>query len=125
MEDSWHKLALYENRVVTAKAKSIGNEEYEVTLTVKANKRYADEKGAETDANNMNDYIDIGVFAPDKVEANGKKLTVPLYLKKHKLTAGDHTITIKVKGKPEKAGIDPYNKLIDRVPEDNRKEVEL
>jgi ABC-2 type transport system permease protein len=125
MQDSWHKLALYENRVVSAKAKSVGNDEYEVTLTLKANKRYADEKGAETDADNMNDYIDIGVFAPDKEEDNGKKLTVPLYLQKHRLTAGDHTITVKVKGKPEKAGIDPYNKLIDRVPEDNRKEVEF
>ena len=27
--------------------------------------------------------------------------------------------TVRVKGKPVKAGIDPYNKLIDRVPDDN------
>ncbi|MBN8677918.1 MAG: hypothetical protein J0M29_06810 [Chitinophagales bacterium] len=125
MEDSWLKLTLYENRVVQAKAQKLSDEEYEVTLKVKAKKWYADEKGVETEADNMNDYVDIGIFAPDKVEDSGKKLTVPLYLKKHQLKAGEHTITIRVKGKPEKAGIDPYNKLIDRVPEDNRIDVEL
>ena len=35
------------------------------------------------------------------------------------------TITIHVKGEPIKAGTDPYNKLIDRNPEDNTGDVEL
>jgi hypothetical protein len=124
LEDSWHKIALYENRVLSAKAKSLGNDLYEVSLNVKARKMYSDEKGNETEAINTNDYIDIGVFAEDEVAKDGKKQTKPLYLKKHRLTNGDHTILVQVKGKPVRAGIDPYNKLIDRVPEDNRKEVE-
>lgn len=123
MEDSWHKLVLYENRIVSAKSKKTGENEYEVTLKIKTRKLNADEKGNETDAPEMNDYIDIGVFSEDKVEDNGKKLTQPLYLKKHRLTAGEHTLVIKVQGKPVRAGVDPYNKLIDRVPEDNRLEV--
>ena len=102
----------------------MGDNEYEVTLKVKARKMYADEKGYEAEAPNTNDYIDIGIFTDDKVEASGKKLTQPLYLKKHRLTNGEHTIVLTVKGKPVRAGIDPYNKLIDRVPEDNKKEVE-
>ncbi|MDX2135182.1 MAG: M1 family aminopeptidase [Saprospiraceae bacterium] len=124
LEDSWMKIALYENRILSAKAKDLGNNRYEVTLKVKARKMYADEKGNEEETPNTNDYIDIGVFAEEKVEADGKKLTQPLYLKKHRLTNGEHTIVLQVEGKPVKAGIDPYNKLIDRVPEDNRVAVE-
>ncbi len=124
MEDSWKKLALYENRVISAKATPLSNNEFEVTLKVKARKMYADEKGNETEAATTNDYIDIGVFTDDEVTKEGKKLTKPLYLQKHRLTNGEHTIVVKVKGKPVKAGIDPYNKLIDRVPEDNRIDVD-
>ncbi len=124
LEDTWHKITLYENRILSAKSKKTGENQYEVTLKVKARKMYADEKGNEAEAPNTNDYIDIGIFTDDKVEAGGKKLTQPLYLKKHRLTNGEHTIVLTVKGKPVRAGIDPYNKLIDRVPEDNKKEVE-
>ena len=69
----------------------------------------------------MNDYIDIGIFGADTQTSNDQNRVNPLYFKKHKLTAGQHTFTIIVKGKPERAGIDPYNKLIDRVPRDNIK----
>jgi hypothetical protein len=125
LEDSWLKIALYENRILSAKSKDLGNNRYEVTLQVKARKMYADEKGNEAESADTNDYIDIGVFAAEKVEADGKKLTQPLYLQKHRLTNGEHTIVLTVEGKPVKAGIDPYNKLIDRIPEDNRVEVEV
>jgi ABC-2 type transport system permease protein len=53
------------------------------------------------------------------------KQKVPLYLKKHKLTPGKHTIELTVKGKPLKGGIDPYNKLIDRMSDDNVTKVEV
>ena len=124
LDDTWNKITLYENRVLSAKSEKLDGDRYRVTLQVRARKMYADEKGNEAEAPNTNDYIDIGVFAADKVDDNGKKWTQPLYLKKHKLTNGDHTIVVTVQGKPVRAGIDPYNKLIDRVPEDNRKEVE-
>ncbi len=124
MEDSWKKIALYENRTLSAKSKSLNNDEFEVTLKVKARKMYADEKGNEAEATTTNDYIDIGVFTDEEVTKDGKKLTKPLYLQKHRLTNGEHTIVVKVKGKPVKAGIDPYNKLIDRIPEDNRIDIE-
>jgi len=125
LEDSWLKIALYENRILSAKAQKTGENQYEVTIQVKARKMYADEKGVETEAPGMNDYIDIGIFTDDKVEGNGKKLTQTLYLQKHRLTNGEHSIKVTVTGKPVRAGIDPYNKLIDRVPEDNRMEVDM
>lgn len=124
MEDSWKKLALYENRILSAKSKPLSNGVFEITLKVKVRKMYADEKGNETEATTTNDYIDIGIFTDDEVSKEGKKSTKPLYLRKHRFTTGEHTVVVQVKGNPIRAGIDPYNKLIDRVPEDNRKDVE-
>lgn len=125
LEDSWLKIALYENRILKATATKLKGDEYEVTLTVKARKMYADEKGNEAEAPSTNDYIDIGIFAEEKVEKNGRKLTQPLYLKKHRFKNGEYTLQFKVKGKPVKAGIDPYNQLIDRIPEDNKIDVDI
>ncbi len=125
LEDSWLKIILYENRILEASAKSLGKDNWEVTLQVRARKLVADEKGNESEAKDMNDYIDIGIFAEELVAADGKKTVKPIYLKKHRLTNGDHTLTFQVKGKPIKAGIDPYNKLIDRIPDDNIIVVEL
>lgn len=125
LEDSWKKITLYENRALRASARSTGKDEYDVTLTISSAKVYADSVGNEKPASVMNDYIDIGVFAAKSKDKQGHSKTNPLYLQKHRLTAGEHTIKIHVKGKPEKAGIDPYNKLIDRVSDDNTIDVDL
>ena len=61
----------------------------------------------------LNDYIDIGVFTGKKDEEK------PLYLKKERLTQATQTFEIIVDQMPTRAGIDPYNKLIDRIPDDN------
>ncbi len=118
LTDTWQKITLYENKLITATAKAAGKDEYEVTLKVSARKLYADSTGKEFVAP-MNDYIDIGIFAEESRNKEGRKQINPIYLKKYKLQPGTKTFTIHVKGKPVKAGIDPYNKLIDRIPDDN------
>ena len=120
--DSWEKIALYDNKVIEALSTSTGkNDEYKVHIKVSAGKTYTDSSGNDKPAPQMNDYIDIGVFAPDSKNKEGRTQTNPLYLKKHKLTAGQHTIDIIVKGKPVRVGIDPYGKLMDGILEDNVK----
>lgn len=121
--DTWKKITLYDNRATSAKAVSVGKDLYDVTIQVNTNKFYADSAGKET-VTKMNDYIDIGVFAAESVDKNGRKKVNPLFLQKYKMLPGKKTITIRVKGKPVKAGIDPYNKLIDRIPDDNTVDVE-
>lgn len=118
LEDTWKKITLYENRLISAKAKEAGNGLYDVTLNFTSRKMYADSAGKETPAA-MDDYIDIGIFAEETRDKAGRKQVNPVYLQKHKLKPGDHTLTIRVSGKPVKAGIDPYHKLIDRIPDDN------
>ncbi|HEY6082938.1 MAG TPA: hypothetical protein VIU45_05730, partial [Chitinophagaceae bacterium] len=123
LTDTWQKITFYDNKIVDAKAAPTGkNNEYKVTLTVKAAKVWIDDKGDDLPAKNMDDYIDIGVFAANSNNKEGRSQVNPLYLKKYKLTAGKHIITVIVKGKPVSAGIDPYNKLIDRIPDDNMKQ---
>jgi ABC-2 type transport system permease protein len=65
----------------------------------------------------MHDLIDIGVLVgPHDAEK-------PLYLKKEWISDGRQTFTIVVDQMPTRAGIDPYNKLIDRNEDDNEIDV--
>jgi ABC-2 type transport system permease protein len=117
------KITFYDNKVTAVSAAPTGKaNEYRVSLTVEVGKVYIDDHGDDLPASGMNDYIDIGVFGEHTMNAEGRFRTNPLYLKKYKLTAGRHVITMIVQGKPLHAGIDPYNKLIDRRPNDNYKD---
>jgi len=124
LSDNWLKITLYDNQMMEVSATPTGNPgEYKVTMKIDVNKIYIDEKGNDVPASPFNDYIDIGVFGENTVNKEGRSLTHPLYLQKYKLTAGEHTITVIVKGKPKRAGIDPYSKLVDRRPNDNMKDL--
>jgi uncharacterized protein YutD len=124
LDDTWNKITLYENKIIDVTAVPTKNKgEQKVTLTISTRKMYADSKGNEKPAANMDDYIDIGVFAADSEDKRGRTITNPLCLKKYKLKAGQHKITVIVKGTPVRAGIDPYVKLIDRIPDDNVKDL--
>jgi ABC-2 type transport system permease protein len=124
VEDCFEKLTLYENKVKKAEYTDLGNGQTKVKLTVEVKKLYYDKKGNQTGEGKGKDLIDIGIFAADGKNAKGMKQKTPLYLQKHWLTAGEHVIELTVKGTPEKAGIDPYNKLIDRIADDNLISVE-
>jgi hypothetical protein len=85
---------------------------------------YYDEKGNETGEGQESNYIDIGIFAEDGKNDRGMTIKSPLYAKKHWIKPGTTTLEIVVDKMPIKAGIDSYNKLIDRIPDDNVKSVE-
>lgn len=125
LTDTWEKITLYENRVDDFKAVPTGkNNEYKITLKVTAAKTYIDAKGNDVPVKQMNDYIDIGVFAADSKDKNGQNITNPLYAKRMKLSYGSHQFSFTVKGKPVRAGIDPFGKLIDRMGGDNFKDLD-
>lgn len=112
IDDGFDRIVLYDNKTLTASSIAIGEGKYRVDLAVQARKMQADGNGAETSMR-MNDYIDIGVFSGTKDHEK------PLYLQRAKLTAEHATYSIVVDEEPSRAGIDPYNKLIDRVADDN------
>ena len=123
LTDNFEKITLYDSRITDLKAAPTGGkDEYKVTLKVNIAKVRIDGKGKEVPDKAMNDYIDIGVYGTEITGKDGRVQANQLYLKKYKLTAGEHTLTITVKGKPKSAGIDPIGMLIDRNPNDNVKD---
>ncbi len=110
--DMFESIVLYDNKALTATATETPDHKYKVVLDVQARKVKADENGNESPMP-LNDYIDIGVFTGEKDHEK------PLSLKKEKLTQEHQTFEIIVDQKPTRAGIDPYNKLIDRTADDN------
>ncbi len=116
------KITLFDNRMVSATAKKLGNGKYEVTLHVHAGKYYADGKGKETRAK-LDIPVEVGVFAQAKDgEEQDEK---PLYLARVPVKDGDSILTVTVAGVPYEAGIDPFNELVDRVSDDNRAQVTI
>jgi aminopeptidase N len=115
--DAFESIVLHDNQALSATVTQTPDKKYKVTLTVQARKMKADGNGAETPLT-LNDFIDIGVFIGKKDEEK------PLYLKKERITQAKQTFEIVVDQMPTRAGIDPYNKLIDRIPDDNMIDVE-
>jgi hypothetical protein len=110
----------FDNRAVEATASKRADGKYAVTLKVHAAKLVAGGKGKETEEK-MDELVDIGVFSrPPGGKEDDEQV---LYLRKHHVTAADTTIELVVDGEPYEAGIDPYNKLVDRASDDNRKRV--
>ena len=112
VDDLFSKITLFDNHVIEPTAKKV-KDGYLVSIPVEAVKYYADKSGNEKQTP-IKDYIDVGVFSLDK---NGKEKLV--YLKRMKFTQQKTTVTVKVKDLPEKAGIDPLYKLVDRNTDDN------
>jgi ABC-2 type transport system permease protein len=109
IDDMIESITLFENRAVEATYRKLPDGKFEVKLKVAAKKMKADERGAETEVA-LADWIDIGVL-----DEAGK----PLYLEKKKIDKAEMEFDIVVDRLPAKAGIDPFNKLIDRRPDDN------
>ena len=124
VDESFRNIVLYENKATEATYKKIAEDEYEVSLTIDSKKIFYDGLGEIEKEGEEKSLIEIGILAEDGKNEEGMTVKKPLYLKKHWLTPGEHTFTFTVNEKPDKAGIDPYTKLIDRVPEDNLKDVD-
>jgi hypothetical protein len=110
--DLFETITLFDNKTSSATYTETPDHKYKVVLTVDAHKLRADGLGKETEIP-LNDLVDIGVFT-----GLGEK-QAPLYLEKRRITQKTSKIELVVDKKPDRAGIDPYNKLIDRNPEDN------
>jgi ABC-2 type transport system permease protein len=109
LKDCFETITLHENRAVKASWHKVKKDRYRVTLEVSARKLRVDGEGNEKEVP-IDDQIDVGVFGADKEL---------LLLEKRRVTSRRQVFSLTVKAKPERAGIDPHNKLIDRHPDDN------
>ncbi|MBI3713422.1 MAG: hypothetical protein HY253_10740 [Burkholderiales bacterium] len=120
ISDLFEKIVFYDNRVTEVKAKKRADGQWDVTMKLHLAKIEVDGKGKET-PRAYDEPVEIAIFsrAPGAKEKDEKVL----FTEKRVLQGSDPVVTITVKGKPFEVGVDPYNKMIDRVSKDNRKEV--
>ncbi|HEX6041559.1 ABC transporter permease/M1 family aminopeptidase [Longimicrobium sp.] len=112
LTDLLETITVWDLRADGARAEPVGDGRWRVTLDVSAAKLRSDSVGNHTEVP-MDQWVDVGVFAAGRGEAPGR----PLYLRRHRIRAGRQTVTVIVSGRPARAGIDPYNKLLARYKE--------
>jgi len=121
LKDLFEDITLFSNRTLSATAKKRPDGKYDVTVQLETHKYKADAKGAETEVP-VDDWIEVGALAaPEK----GKRFGQVLARQMIHMTGKGGTYTFVTDSKPDKAGVDPLLLLIDRVPDDNLKKVDI
>lgn len=115
--DLFEKITLVDAKVVQASAAPRPDGRWTVQLDVEARKLYADGKGVETEAP-LDERFDVGVFSAEPGRA-GFDATAVLHFEQRRIASGRQRIELVVDRMPTHAGIDPYNKRIDRNSDDN------
>ncbi|MGP8250970.1 MAG: M1 family aminopeptidase [Terracidiphilus sp.] len=121
LKDLFEDITLFSNRTLSATAKKRPDGKYDVTVRLETHKYKADAKGAETEVP-VDDWIEVGALAaPEK----GKRFGQVLARQMIHMTGKGGTYAFVTDSKPDKAGVDPLLLLIDRVPDDNLKKVDI
>ena len=116
IEDLFETITLYDNRLVAASYEPGPDDTWVVNLEVESRKFRADGEGVETEIA-VDDWIDIAVFGEREPGSSpdGKLLA----LEKRRIEAAETVFELVVDEEPQRAGIDPFTKLIDRNPDNN------
>ena len=122
IEDFFEKITLFDVKMKDSTVEEMADGRFKVSLDVEVAKVYADKEGRETKAD-FDIPVDIGLFLKSPA-ADGYGADDVLMLEKRRITGAKSTIEIIVDKKPTFAGIDPYNKLVDRNSNDNLAAVE-
>ncbi len=117
ISDLFEKITLYDVKVTEAKSSRRADGRWDVTLEVDARKLYADGKGKETEAP-LDESFDVGVFTVEPGRKGYDKTSV-IAVQKTQLRSGHQTVRLVADQEPTVAGVDPFNKRIDRNSEDN------
>jgi ABC-2 type transport system permease protein len=121
IKDLFEDITLFSNRTLEATAVKRADGQYDVTVNVESRKFKAEPDGNESEVP-VDDWIDIGAFAKP---ATGKQYGDTLYRERMHIAQRNSTFTFTTAQLPDKAGIDPFALLIDRIPDDNVKSVTL
>jgi aminopeptidase N len=115
--DLFEKITLYDLKATRASARRRPDGRWDVTLTVSAEKLYADGSGHERAAP-MDETLDVGLFSaePGKPGFDASKV---ITFQRLPIRSGVQVLHLVSAREPKFAGVDPYNKLIDRNADDN------
>jgi ABC-type transport system involved in multi-copper enzyme maturation permease subunit len=115
--DLFERITLYDFRVRTANTEQLPDGRFRTTIDVSAAKYYADAAGQQVEAR-LDIPVDVGLFFRSPADGRFTGDDV-IWLDKQEVLGGDSTLQVIVDRMPAFAGIDPYNKLIDRNSDDN------
>jgi len=116
----FEKITLWDLAVTDATVTPTDDGRYKVAMTVATKQFEADGKGRETEVP-LDAWLDVGVFGEAPKELGENDLPPPLALEKRHFDTATSTFEFVVDERPARVGIDPYNKMIDRNPDDNLK----
>jgi hypothetical protein len=116
IHDMFETITIYENKIAKCSSEKMPDGKWKVKFSVDCEKFRADSIG-KMKKTPIEDWMDVAVFATKEV--NGKKQDKELYFQKRKIDKNKMDFEIIVNEEPSKVGIDPYNKLIDRTPDNN------
>ena len=115
--DLMDRITIYDLKAKAASVRRLPDGNFETILTVDATKFYANGTGKET-ATPLSDTIEVGLFDA-KPELGVFSSRDVITMQRQPIRSGVQTIRLVTRRKPAFAGIDPYNKYIDRNSDDN------
>ena len=119
--DLFERITLYDVKTTATTATKRADGRWDVVVTVEARKLYADGQGVETEAP-LNETFDIGLFTAEPGDKAFDRADVVVF-ERRVLRSGTQTFRFVTVKEPTHAGVDPYNKWIDRNSDDNVKAV--
>ncbi len=125
--DLFERIVLYDLQTKEASVTKRADGKYVVKITVAASKFESDDKGKDEKIA-VDDWVDIGVLGSSgrkkpffKIFRKTVRDDKVLFVEKRRITKPVEMFEVVVNEPPTSAGIDVFNKLIDRNPKDNTK----
>jgi hypothetical protein len=92
-------------------------------LEIDARKLYADGEGRENEAA-LDEPFDVGIFTAEPGRKDFNQEAVLVFERKP-IRSGRQTLNLVTASEPSFAGVDPYNKRVDRNSDDNVRAIDL
>ncbi len=120
--DLFERITIFDLRVDEAEIELLESGNWKVSMDVSAAQYEANGEGEEASVD-MAMELDIAVFPESGDELGEYDLPEPIHLERRVINNGDLHLEFEVSEKPVRVGIDPYNKMVDKNPNDNLKVV--
>ena len=119
--DLFEKIVIFDLRAEDSFYTELGDGRYRVTINTSAAKFEADGEGEETEVA-IDALLDIAVLGEEDEETGVPQI---ILIERQRVNQNEQSFTFTVEERPVSVGIDPFNKMIDRSPDDNVKSIEV
>ena len=113
--DLFEKIVLFDLRAEDNFYTERDDGSFDITINVSASKFEADGQAGEAQVD-IDALLDIGIPGKDDPETGVPEV---LYVQKERIDQEQQSFTVNIDQRPVSIGIDPFNKMIDRNPDDN------